>query len=168
MRKMILAVMLSFLVLSLMVAAGCGDSETIETPGGSVQVEQGSGDDKIVIEEGDESATLEQLEEAPSEEDLGAPIYPGAEFDAENSGIVNYSSGDASAFSGTARFVTTDSFNTVVDWYRGELGEPASITSETADWLLGDISTGNYTAVHIEKDDGATKIDISHMAASLN
>jgi hypothetical protein len=168
MRKMILAVMLSVLVLSLMVAAGCGDSETIETPGGSVQVEQGDGNDKIVIEEGDESATLEQPQEAPSEDDLGAPIYPGAEYDAENSGIVNYSSGDASAFSGTARFVTADSFNSVVDWYRGELGEPVSSTSETADWLLGDISTGNYTAVHIEKGDGMTKIDISHMAASLN
>jgi hypothetical protein len=166
MRRMILAVLLSALVLLLMIAAGCGDSETIETPGGSVQVDQG--DDKIVIEEGDESATLEQPQEAPSEDDLGAPIYPGAEYDAENSGIVNYSSGDASAFSGTARFVSEDSFNTVVDWYRGELGEPVSSTSETADWLLGDISSGNYTAVHIEKGDGATKIDISHMAASLN
>lgn len=168
MRKMTLAIFLSALVFSLMVAAGCGDETSVETPQGSVQAEQGNGDDKIVIEEGEESATLEQLEEAPSEDDLGAPIYPGAEYDAENSGIVNYSSGDASAFSGTARFVTTDSFNTVVDWYRGELGEPASTTPETADWLLGDISTGNYTAVHIEKVDGATKIDISHMAASLN
>ena len=168
MRKMILAIFLSTLVLSLMVAAGCGDEASVETPQGSVQVEQEDGNDKIVIEEGDESATLEQPREAPSEDDLGAPIYPGAEYDAENSGIVNYSSGDASAFSGTARFVSEDSFSTVVDWYRGELGEPASTTSETADWLLGDISTGNYTAVHVEKGDGVTKIDISHMAASLD
>jgi hypothetical protein len=166
MRRMILAILLSALVLSLMIATGCGSSETIESPGGSVQVDQG--DDKIVIEEGDESATLEQLQEAPGEDDLGAPVYPGAEYDAENSGIISYSSGDASAFSGTARFVSGDSFSTMVDRYRGELGEPVSSTPETADWLLGDISTGNYTAVHIEKGDAVTRIDISHMAASLN
>ncbi|MEW6552847.1 MAG: hypothetical protein AB1384_00990 [Actinomycetota bacterium] len=166
MRKTVMAIMLSAVVLSLMITAGCGNTETTETPSGHAEIDQGN--DKTVINEGDESATLEQPTEAPGEDDLGAPIYPGAEYDAENSGIVSYSSGDASAFTGTARFITDDGFGDVVGWYRGRLGEPASATAETADWLLGEITSGDYTAVHVEKGDGVTRIDISHMAASLN
>jgi hypothetical protein len=167
-KKGILAIAMFALALLLVAAVGCGNKTTIQTPQGSAQVEDQGGNSNITINQGGESATLGQSQNAPTEAELGAPIYPGAEYDAENSGYVNYSNQQGSAITGTAQFLTGDSFSDVVSWYSGKLGGPVSSTSTSADWLIGELSTGNYSAVHVEKGDGKTKISITHMAASVN
>lgn len=180
MKKAILAISLCALILSLVVVAGCGDKTTIQTPQGSAQIEENGGESgggsetgetggggTITINEGGESATLEQSQKPPTEAELGAPIYPGSEYDAENSGTANVNNQQGSAVATTARFFTGDSVSKVVDWYRGKLGEPLPSTSEGAQWLIGAMATGNYTIVQVEKGNGKTKISINHMAASI-
>lgn len=167
MRKLVILPAVFALIIALLLAAGCGNKTTVKTPQGSADIEEGGGGGKITLNEGGESATLEQSQTAPTEAELGAPIYPGAEYDAENSGFVDYSNQGASSASGTARFLTSDSYNSVVEWYRGKLGDEGSNVSDIAQWTIGDVMTGNYTIVQVEQSEPKTKISITHMAVSI-
>lgn len=167
MRKLVILPAVFALIIALLLAAGCGNKTTVKTPQGSADIEEGGGGGKITLNEGGESATLEQSQTAPTEAVLGAPIYPGAEYDAENSGFVDYSNQGASSASGTARFLTSDSYNSVVEWYRGKLGDEGSNVSDIAQWTIGDVMTGIYTIVQVEQSEPKTIISITHMAVSI-
>lgn len=166
MRKLTIFAAVFALILALLLAAGCGNNTTVKTPQGSAQTEEGGGSGQITLNQGGESATLGQSQTAPTEAELGAPIYPGAEYDAENSGFVNYSNQGASSVSGTAQFLTSDSYDSIVVWYRGKLGNEGSNASNIVQWTIGDVVTGNYTIVQVEQGEPKTKISITHMAVS--
>ncbi len=165
MRKLMILAAVFALIPGLLLTAGCGNKTTVETPQGSADIEEGGGG-KITFNEGGESGTLGQSQTAPTEAELGAPIYPGAEYDAENSGFVDYSNQGVTSASGTARFLTSDSYNSVVEWYRGKLGNEGSSVSDIAQWTIGDVMTGNYTIVQVEQGEPKTQISITHMAVS--
>lgn len=133
-----------------------GDGTTGNDSGGS-----------ITVNENGEPATMEKMTNAPTEAELGASIYPGATFDAENSGMVSSSNQEGQAFAGTAQFLTNDDFEKVVAFYQDKLGEPAARTSTSAGWWIGDVTTGNYTAVQVEQGDGNVKISIARVSASV-
>lgn len=168
MKKGMIAFMFFVLALALIVVTGCGDQTTVQTTGGSGTVETENGGGKITINEGEESATLEQTGEAPSEAELGVPIYPGATYNAENSGSADYSSEGGTAGGITAEFLTSDSFSQVVGWYQGKLGAPIASGSDSAEWMVGDITTGNYSAVSVEKSGNMVRIRIVRMTTSIN
>ncbi len=155
--------LLTALMFSLMVVAGCGDKVTVDTGDGQATVEVEKGGGKITANQGDENVTLEQPSTAPTEAQLGAPIYPGAAYDAENSGGATSSSGSATAAAVSASFTTPDSFAKVVEWYTGKLGAPTSTSAEMVEWFLGDISTGDYTVVDVKTEGGKVTISIFNM-----
>jgi predicted small lipoprotein YifL len=165
-RKMSLLVALLAVMLALLfVMAGCGNKTTVETPEGTAQVEQDGG--TATYNQGDQSATVEQSTTAPTEAELGAPIYPGAEYNADNSASTSYSNGGASASTTTAEFVTNDSFSKVSDWYKSKLGDTGYIESGLAQWTVGDLNSGDYAIVHVEESGGQTVITIAHISGSI-
>lgn len=56
-----------------------------------------------------------------SEEDLGVPLYPGAEMIEGASGTVTTASEQEKVTWSGARLITDDSFSDVVAWYKGRL-----------------------------------------------
>jgi hypothetical protein len=164
-RKTIILVTLFVTLLALLLIAGCGNKTTIKTPEGSASVQDNGG--TITYNQGGESGSISQSQTAPTEAQLGAPIYPGAQYNAENSGSADYSNQGASTTSTTAEFLTSDNFSQVTDWYKGKLGDTGYIESDLAQWTKGDLTSGNYTIVAIENKGGQTKITIKHMSASV-
>lgn len=163
---------LAILLFAAAFLAGCGNSggnesgkTTLKTPQGEVTVEDQGG--SITVNEGGESATMSQSTVAPTEDELGVPIYPGSTFDAEDSGRVDYSAGGSQVYAGTAVFLTGDDVLKVMDWYANKLGEPQVSSATAADWLVGELASGNYSAIHIEQEGSQTRIAITHMAASI-
>jgi hypothetical protein len=115
------------LMLSLIIAVGCGDEKTntVSTSAGDVAVTDNNGS----------TGTVVTSDKAPSEAELGAPIYPGATY-VPGTGK---RSKEVSTLEGTfttcgAGYSTTDSFSKVVKWYTGKLGAPVTSAAEEAAW----------------------------------
>ena len=146
------------LAVLLPLAAGCGTNNVrMDEEGKSMTVRQGG-----------ESATLEMPQTAPSEAELGVPVYPGAVYDAENSARVNYSSEAGAAYIGTARFLADDGLETVQSWYRDRLGAPDPNSPGGTSWLIGSPATGDFTVVNLDRTGGKTRITINRTAATVN
>ena len=88
------------------------------------EVERG----KVTLEEeGGEQSTVEVQEQAPSEDALGAPVYPGAKY-REGSGVSGTTtSGDQQLAVAGAEFTTTDAIAKVVSWYESKIGAPMQL-----------------------------------------
>ncbi|MDY6793702.1 MAG: hypothetical protein SWK76_00245 [Actinomycetota bacterium] len=126
----------------------------------------GNGDTHTHYEEGDTSIDIS--EEAPSEEDLGSPIYPGAAYVAESGGIMSGESGGDKFFTATATFTTGDSYQKVLDWYRAEIGEPTYEGTggyEEASWIKGGMD--DMISVEIGVEEGKVFIILSHIQGSF-
>jgi len=163
MRKAVALMVLGMLTLSLLIAAGCGEEKTtITTPEGKVTVEEGESGKVTVQGEGGET-TYEWSEKPPSEEQLGLPIYPGAQY-VPGSGSSGSVSGEEGKFSAaSAEFTTDDSFDKVVSWYRDKLGAPIAVQeSSEANWL---ISTGEESVktVTVTVEQGKVKITLASL-----
>jgi len=136
---------------------------TVEEP----QEEGGSG--KVTLEgENGEEATIEVQEQAPSEEALGAPIYPNAQY-IEGSGVSGTTtSGDKELTAAGAEFTTSDDISKVVSWYKGKLGEPMSASAEITTWMFQD-QAGAIVTVMVElTTEGTTKITIAKVAGDID
>jgi len=156
------------LAVALFAIVGCGsDKTTIKTPEGEVTVEEDGGTITFEGEEG--SGTIDLSDKPPTEAELGAPVYPDAEY-VEGSGGTMTGTGEEGEFAtAAAEFKTKDSFGDVVDWYTGELGqEPFSVDTDgqqEASWLLGDDET-NFITVTVTEVDGEVVIGIVRMSGS--
>ncbi len=164
MRKAAVMLLLLALAVSLVMAVGCGGSETtVKTPEGEVKVEEEDG--KVTYETEEGKVTYEGSDKAPSEAELGAPVYPGAKY-VEGSGGSATATGPEGEFSTAgAEFVTEDSYSKVVDFYRGELGEPMyqDTAAKEATWMMN-VNEESFTVVTVSEEDGEVKISIGRMA----
>jgi hypothetical protein len=113
----------------------------------------------------DGESTYEVGEErVPSEEELGAPIYPGAEY-VPGTGIpLKKSSAEGEVSIITAEYSTSVTAQKVVNWYTGKLGKPSLIdesTGETA-WIYKN-DAGDVIDVTVKSKEGAVIITIAKM-----
>jgi hypothetical protein len=138
MKRAVALLVLGLLALSLLAAAGCGEKKTtITTPEGNVTVEEGEGGKVTVQGEGGEVA-YEWSGKAPTEEQLGVPIYPGAQYVPESGGSGSFSDDKGATSIVAADFTTTDSFDKVLAWYTGKLGQPLYVEEgKEATWMSG-------------------------------
>ncbi len=171
-RKKAAAALAAFLC-ALALVAGCGGGGGQETPaeGGErkIEVQQGGEGEsgKITLEGEEGQSTIEVQEEVPSEESLGAPIYPRAAY-VPGSGVSGRTtSGEKELEVTGAEFTTRDKIGKVVDWYRGKLGEPVSGGDAETTWIFQD-AQGKLTAVIVEPADGAVKITIGKVSGDID
>jgi len=166
-KKVIVILMLLGLVAGLLVMTGCGNDETtIKTPYGDVTVEEDGGEVTYETDEGD--VTYDVSDEAPSEAELGAPIYPDAEYVPGSGGTMSASGEEGEITTAGAEFTTSDSFEDVLDFYTGELGEPLYMdtTAGEASWML-DMGEDSFVVVNIEDTGGEVSISIGRMAGDM-
>lgn len=150
---------------------GEGQTQVIEDGEREITVEkpQEEGESGKVTLEGEdgEETTIEVQDDAPSEESLGAPIYPGAEY-IEGSGVSGTtSSGDKQMQAIGAEFTTGDEIGEVVSWYSERLGEPDSAASEISHWMFRG-QDGSVTTVIVELFEGSTKITIAKVSGDID
>ncbi|MBC7229472.1 MAG: hypothetical protein H5T74_03650 [Actinobacteria bacterium] len=164
MRKAAVMLLLLAMAASLVMAVGCGGSKTtVKTPEGEVRVEEKDG--KVTYETEEGKVTYEGSDKAPSEAELGAPIYPGAEY-VEGSGGSATATGPEGEFSTAgAEFMTKDSYSKVVDFYRDKLGEPMyqDTATKEATWMMN-VNEESFTVVTVSEENGEVKITIGRMA----
>jgi hypothetical protein len=170
-RGLILIVLLA-LTISLVAAVGCGKkTTTITTPDGEVTVteQSGSGDSgKVTVkDESGNDSTYEWSDKAPSEAELGAPIYPGATYVPGTGGSGGVSSTEGNTAVAGADFTTPDSLSKVVDWYTGKLGAPLSSSDNEYMWMPNsNIDTGNFVTVSVKQDGGKVTISIASVGTA--
>ncbi len=141
------------LAISLVAAVGCGSKTTTNTtPGGSETVTEGSGDSdsgKVTVkDESGNDSTYEWSERAPSEAELGAPIYPGATYVPGTGGSGGVTSTEGSTALAGAEFTTTDSLSKVVDFYTGRFGAPLSADNNEYLWMPNSNRRGRQLRNH--------------------
>ncbi len=128
MKKAIVAILAVFLVLGAAALVGCGSKNvSVKTDNGSLDIKTNKG-------------SVELNTKTPTEAQLGIPIYPGAKATANSS--ASYSQGGQST--SVAQFVTTDSVEKVVAWYKGQLsGKPEYRDMTTAQGGLITFQSGS-------------------------
>lgn len=152
------------LVAGLLFLGGCGKKETtIKTPEGEVKVEEDGGEVTIRTEEGE--TVYRSSTEAPTEEELGAPIYPDAEYVPGSGGTVTGTGEGQRVSTASAEFRTGDDFDEVVAWYEDKLGPADLETTEplAAMWNKYDESGG--ITVRVEEQEGEVAITISRISS---
>ena len=167
MKKVLVLLMVLGLAAGLLAVTGCGDDKTtVKTPAGDVTVEEDGGEITFEGEDGDVS--YEFTDEAPSEAQLGAPIYPDAEYVPGSGGTVSGSSEEGDFATAGAEFTTSDSFEDVLDFYAGELGEPTyqDTTMGEATWMI-DMDEESFTVVTISEEGGEVLITIGRMSGDM-
>ena len=90
MRKILILLIALVLVVAIIYIASCGDgNERAADSDGEISI--GTYEREITVEEGDGEVSGQAGEEErePSEEDIGVPLYPGAEY-VPGTGVVGY------------------------------------------------------------------------------
>jgi len=154
--------MLLALVAVLAVSAGCGDKKTVDTPFGEVTAEDDGGTITYETEEGD--VTYDYSDKAPSEDDLGAPVYPDAEYVPGSGGVVTGSGPEGKFTTAGAEFTTSDDFDEVVEFYNDEMGDPLIVDETTmeATWMK-EMSDGSVVTVTVTDEGGEVLIYIGRL-----
>jgi len=167
MKKGLTLLALLVLMASLFATVGCGENKTTtSSPEGDVTVSEDddSGSETVTGDDGD--TTYKADDKAPSEDELGAPIYPGAEY-VEGSGgtLTTTTDGETSTMS-SGEFTTTDSYDKVVEWYTDKLGTPYVADSVDTIWMP-DGSRQGYDAstVQVTAGDGKVTIIIANLGS---
>ena len=153
MKKGLVFIVLFALMLSLVTATGCGDEKanTVSTSTGDIAVTDQSGG----------TGTVATIDKAPSEAELGAPIYPGAAYvPGTRKGSKEISTKEGAFTACGAAFYATDSFGKVVKWYTGKLGAPAASTTEEASWPSSSVGKPE---VKVAAKDGKVVIVIANV-----
>lgn len=122
MRKFVSLALVLALMFGVLLVVGCGGNEgTVKI--GDEEVKYSEKDGEVTIETDEGKITSSDTE--VTEEDLGCPIYPGAEMGEGESGSVSFSDGEGEGSMISATFYTKDSVAEVVAWYKEKLaGEP--------------------------------------------
>lgn len=146
--KKLLIILFMLSIFAMLLIAGCGSNstkQTIDTDQGEITVEQGDGSSQYQM--GDTKTEVGK-EKEPTADDLGIPIYDGAEY-VPGSGIpANISNPDGTYSMVVGEFTTADSLSRVTGWYAGKLGEPGIKTDTQVTWLF-------------KRDDGVTTSDVT-------
>lgn len=118
-----------------------GGAVTVSTPGGTYS----AGNTKVTAS------------------DLGVDIYPGA---TQQQGAVRVTTPNGSAV--TAAYLTNDSMDKVVDFYKGKLGSGASVYQSDKSAVLSLNSEDKKTSVMItiSEENGQTKVAILHSTST--
>ena len=167
MKKALIMILLMGLVVSLIAVTGCGEKKTtIKTPEGEVTVEEGGGG-KYTYETDEGEVTYDVSEGAPSEEELGAPIYPGAEYVEGSGGSVTGTGAEGGFATAGAEFKTDDSYDKVVSFYQKELGPPTyqDASLKQATWMVN-ATEESFTVVTVSVEEGEVTISIGRMAGT--
>lgn len=128
MKKLVLLLMAGLVVTAVIGLIGCG--------GTSVKLDTGKG--KVEISSPKGSVKLQN--KAPTESQLGVPVYPNAKFIENSSG--SYTQGQESV--AAAGFTTDDSIDKVVAWYKSKLsGKPQFTDLSTAEGGMLSFQSGN-------------------------
>jgi hypothetical protein len=153
MKKGLVLIVLFALALSLVAAAGCGSkTTTVSTPGGDITVTT------------DDTGSVTGSDKAPSEADMGAPVYPGAKYVTGTGAIrVKMSSTEGDTYITGASFTTTDSLSKVVEYYTGKMGTPVESTPETASWIQ--VSSDAMVTVSATVENGKVTIAIGKISS---
>lgn len=173
----VVVALIGSLVFCLFTLGGCGRKQEAEgqeedqAPQVSVERTDESGG-SVVVEGTSPSgeqvqAKVDVKKVEPTEQDLGAPIYPKAQFSQESGADATVSAGDKELRVVAADFVTGDSYRAVVDWYRKKLGEPLMSLAEETTWIKGGDEKSMVTVV-VRVQDGKTWINIRKLAGDLD
>ncbi len=124
--------------------------------------------DKVIIEgESGQESTIEVQEQEPSEESLGAPLYPGAKLVEGSSVSGKTTSPDGKEISVTGgEFISEDDITKVVNWYKGKIGAPSASAPETATWMKQE-EDGSVVTVIVEIYEGQVKITIVKVVGDI-
>lgn len=172
MRARTVAAMTVAALCLVILAAGCGKGGEQGAPAEGerkIDVERSGegGGGKITLEGEEGQSTIEVQEQPPSEESLGAPIYPKAEY-VPGSGVSGKTTSGEKEFEVSgAEFTSKDKLSKVVDWYRGRLGDPVSSSDAETTWIFQD-REGKLTAVIVEPHEGAVKITIGKVSGDID
>lgn len=165
MKKALILMLAVGLAIGMLAVVGCGDkTTTIKTPEGEITYDQNNGDTEVTY--GGE--TYKSSEKAPTEAELGVAIYPGATYVEGSGGSGSGSTQQGQAAWASGEFTTSDSFDTVVSWYKNKLGEPLLVETtgeKQATWIVnkGQEST---TTVAVTVEGTKTLITISSLAGA--
>jgi predicted small lipoprotein YifL len=164
-KRVLVLLMLLALVVGLVTIVGCGDKKTVETPYGDETVEEDGGKITTQTDEGD--YTYDYSDQAPSEADLGAPIYPDAEYVAGSGGVVTGSGPEGEFTTAGAEFTTNDSFDDVVGFYTDELGDPFVVdqTTNEATWM-SDLTDQSVVTVTVTDEGSDVRIYIGRLGGN--
>jgi len=162
-RKALILTLALALVVAIMVVVGCGgDDEKPADSGDEISI--GTYERDITVEEGDGEASGQAGEEErePSKEDLGVPIYPGAEYVA-GTGIVGYFAAEGGVlWRVQGQWTTADDYDDVIAWYIDALGEQPSDSPSTGGvvFRLTDPSGTDSTILYIVPQGDKVLLDI--------
>ena len=146
------------------------DSGGNEAPsdGGGEEAAPDSGGNEAPSDGGEGDIIPDITREVPTEEQLGAPIYPGAAYVPDSGGSAT-STGPEGEMSVTyAEFTTNDSFDKVVAFYEGKLGRPQQKETATqqAVWMMNN-ADGTITLVSVSKEGGGLVIAIGRTTGDM-
>ncbi len=152
MKKILIFALLLAMVAAALLAEGCGKDET-GTDGNTTKTENGDTSDMEEAELPDKAGAY-----VPTEEDLMAPIYPGAEFLPMSGGTGEGEVEGEYRFQSTGMFETFDEYDKVVNWYIDKVGEPVWYYPESANWEL---SPEKNTAIGISVSNRGDRVHIT-------
>ncbi len=164
MKKGLALLVLLALAVSLFAAVGCGEEKTtISIPDGDKKVsEDDSGSVAVTGEYGDTTYTTG----APTEDELGAPIYPGAEYVKDSGGVVTTTTDGQTSTMANGEFTTTDNYRKVVEWYTGKLGAPFVSDDKDSIWMPdGSVNGYDASTVQVTAEEGKVKISIANLGS---
>jgi hypothetical protein len=139
-RKALILLMMLGLIAGLVALSGCGsDKTTVKLPSGEEYSVEEDGSGSYSVETGEGDYQYDVTDEAPSEAELGVPIYPGADYVPGSGGTFSGTGPEGESALASAQFTTKDSYDEVVAFYTGELGAPLfeDASLEEASWVLG-------------------------------
>jgi hypothetical protein len=161
--RKILVILSLLLIIAVPLLAGCGSNttkQTIDTDQGQITVEQG--DQSSGVQMGDTKTDVGQ-EKEPTADDLGLPIYDGAEY-VPGSGIpATITQGNTKYEMIVGEFLTSDPLNQVTDWYQGKLGEPGIKNQDEVSWSFRSNDGATTWQATLKTEDGKVKITLYKM-----
>ncbi|MBC7247821.1 MAG: hypothetical protein H5T73_08585 [Actinobacteria bacterium] len=136
--------------------------EGAEGEGVDVPADEAAGEGQV----GEGEVSYQVYQEAPSEDELGAPIYPGAAYVPESGGSVSGVAPEGEFTTVGGEFRTQDPFGLVLAWYRERLGEPLFLeeSQSTATWSRRE--GGNMVLVGLRGEASGTTISIYNLQGS--
>jgi hypothetical protein len=163
--------LLSVLLMTVLVVSGCGSENNTEEPvEDNIVVEkspEGGQGGKVTVEGESGETTYEVGEEIiPTEAELGAPLYPGAQYVAGSAIPAKITTADGEVTLIKAEFTTAKAKDLIVKWYTSRLGEPPGIEEGETYWVYGN-EAGDKIIVSVKAEGNGAKITIRKMSGEI-